>query len=747
MKYHLLIGCCLLLGLCGCQPAEFTFPERAVPDSVATNAAFFEKQVLMQHLTDPLEISIAADGRVFVVERGGAIHRWDPETKSSKRIGYIPVYAIIEDGLLALALDPDFVKNGWLYVFYGPANGGDSRLSRFTVADDRIDPASERILLEVPMQREACCHAAGSLAFGPDGTLFLAVGDNTDHIDTAGGPIDERPGHQIADAQHTAANTNDLRGKILRIRPEPDGTYSIPEGNLFEADNLHRPEIYTMGHRNPFRISIDPATGWLYFGDVGNGDPPNERGDWGWDEFNQARGPGNYGWPYLTGNNQPYRDFDYATGTVGEPFDPVRLINDSPNNTGARALPPAQPAMIWYTFGQSEAFPELGAGGVNPMAGPVYRRAVTHGTAALPDYYIGKHFIYDWMRNWVMLVSFDEASGFAAIEPFLPEIKFARPMDMEVGPDGALYVIEWGRGFWGSNHDAQVVRIVYHGRTKQALEELTREYTPLYQVVIKTPAPGSFFRFDEPIQFEASVKDASGKDLPPPTNLTIHTYTGFDTNTFLLDEQSGTNGQIIVTRDFTHVPDLHYIDRFAEIEACYTDDKGHEHCARHKLQPHHKEAEHFSQATAASRQTYGIQPASAAFAETALTVMQLKNEGQLLYQPIHLSSIEAIRLRYKLLAPAILTLHNETEEIARLDLTRPRGKALPALPQALTMDRLLVEGQGHLIERLKRSVYEGWYELMIPLPATESPTSLKLQAQGDSDDVLLEIDALTFVNQ
>ena len=453
--YFLLLGA---LFLCACRPAptpargEFVQADHMEP-------AFFEKQVLMEGLTDPMEIAIAGDGRVLVVERGGAIHLWDPESHERTMIGYIPVYKIIEDGLLGLALDPDFLDNGWLYTFYAPSTGQASRLSRFTVVDDRLDPASEKILLEVPMQRALCCHAGGSLAFGPDRTLYLAVGDNTDHVDLDGGPIDERPGRAFADAQHTAANTNDLRGKILRIKPEPDGTYSIPEGNLFEGDALHRPEIFAMGLRNPFRIAVDSETGWLYFGDVGNGDPPNERGNWGWDEFNQARGPGNFGWPYITGNNQPYRDYDYESGAIGSFFDTVNLINDSPHNTGARQLPPAQPAFIWYTFGPSHEFPELGAGGVNPMAGPVYRRASNHGPGALPDAFIGKHFIYDWMRNWIKVVSLDEQGAFAGIEDFLPEMTFNRPIDMEVGPDGMLYIAEWGKGFWGSNRDARIVRI------------------------------------------------------------------------------------------------------------------------------------------------------------------------------------------------------------------------------------------------------------------------------------------------
>ena len=436
-------------------------------DAGATLASSYEKVVLSGALTDPMELAVAADGRVFVAERHGAVKVWNPEDGRLHTLGWIPVYMVIEDGLLGLTLDPSFDTTGWLYVYYAPADGGLSRLSRFTVADDRLDLASEKILLEVQVQRHHCCHAAGSLTFDPQGNLYLSTGDNSNPYDRNGPPIDERPGRSFADAQRSSGNTNDLRGKILRIHPEPDGTYTIPGGNLFPGDSLHRPEIYTMGHRNPFRISIDAATGWLYWGDVGNGDPPNERGGWGWDEFNQARGPGNFGWPQVTGKNQPYRDFHYTTGTdgvMGDWFSVDRPRNDSPNNTGARELPPAQPAMIWYTYGESSDFPEMGAGGINPMAGPVFHaHPATDDPRALPAYYEGKLLIYEWMRNWVKEVVFDEEGHLLEINPFLPGMDFVRPMDMEVGPDGRLYILEWGETFWGSNDDAQLVRLDYYG--------------------------------------------------------------------------------------------------------------------------------------------------------------------------------------------------------------------------------------------------------------------------------------------
>src|SRR5690606_15923617 len=125
-------------------------------------------------------------------------------------------------------------------------------------------------MLEVPLQR-TCYHSAGSLAFGPSGLLFIAVGDNTTPSASQGfSPLDEREGRLCYDAQRSAANTNDLRGKILRIRPEKDGSYRIPEGNLFPKDGSQgRPEIYVMGNRNPFRIAVDQHNGYLYWGEIG----------------------------------------------------------------------------------------------------------------------------------------------------------------------------------------------------------------------------------------------------------------------------------------------------------------------------------------------------------------------------------------------------------------------------------------------------------------------------------------------
>ncbi|GAB5518429.1 MAG: ThuA domain-containing protein [Rhodothermales bacterium] len=462
-------------------------------DAGATRSDHFELVELTNNVVDPIEMAISNDGRVFYNERYGAVKVWEPETGEARQIGYIPVNMTIEDGMLGLTLDPNFDTNPWIYLYYAPANMEDQRLSRFTYRDGMLDMSSEKVILEVPVQREGCCHAGGSLAFGPDGSLFLSTGDNTVMFKPyAGSPMDNRPGHIHNDARRSSSNTVDLRGKVLRILPQADGTYTIPDDNLFPDGQDGRPEIYAMGMRNPYRISVDQQTGWLYWGDVGYGTPPDpNRGPWGWEEFNQAKEAGFFGWPLFAGPNEPYRAYDYITETSGPYFDPEAPINDSPYNTGARELPPAQPSLIWYTYGMSEEFPELGAGGMSAMGGPVYRyNAEMVGEHGFPAYYDGTFIIYEWMRNWIMGAHLDDNGELVKIAPFLEEMTFSRPMDIEFGPDGRLYIAEWGDAFWGSNGNARIVRIDYHGTDQRA---------PEAEIVVNTATGGTPLR----VTFEA----------------------------------------------------------------------------------------------------------------------------------------------------------------------------------------------------------------------------------------------------
>ena len=443
----------------------------------------FTKVVLGEKFEEPTELAVLPDERVLFTERRGYVSLYSPVTKNVRRIATIPVsnkYADSaqgEDGLLGIAADPGFATNGWIYMYYSPAGPEPKNvLARFQMKGDSLDLGSKKVVLEVAVQRDKCCHTGGSIAFDGKGNLYLSTGDNTNPFAIGYAPIDERAGRAPWDAQKSSANTNDLRGKIIRIHPEPDGSYTIPEGNLFPRGmEKTRPEIYTMGHRNPYRMSVDPRTGFVYWGDVGpdaNVDSAG-RGPRGYDEIGQARQAGNFGWPHFIADNKAYfrtTFIDSATVTAGDQFDPARPINSSPNNTGLTELPPSRSAFIWYPYGPSAEFPVLGTGGRTAMAGPVlYRDEFRTAARPFPQYYDGKLFIYEWMRGWIMAVTMDAKGDHVSIERFMPNYKFANPIDMEFGPNGDLYVLEYGTAWFQGNDDARLVRIEYNAGNRKPI--------------------------------------------------------------------------------------------------------------------------------------------------------------------------------------------------------------------------------------------------------------------------------------
>ncbi|HZI52821.1 MAG TPA: PQQ-dependent sugar dehydrogenase, partial [Chitinophagaceae bacterium] len=379
-----------------------------------------------------------------------------------------------EDGLLGLNKDPNFATNHWIYLFYSDPVKSQNVLTRYTLNGDVLDLKSKKVLLVVPTQREQCCHTAGSIAWDKDGNLYLSTGDNTSPRATAYAPIDEREDRGPWDAQKSSSNTNDLRGKIIRIKPMPNGTYTIPDGNLFAKGTPQtKPEIFTMGHRNPFRISVDQKTGFVYWGEVGpDAGADSTKGPAGQDEVGQARKAGNYGWPYFVGDNKAYPRVDFATNTIGDKYDASRPVNTSPNNTGLHELPPAQKAFIWYPYGESKEFPLVGTGGRNAMAGPVfYADAFKKAARPFPNYYDGKLFAYEWMRGWIMSVTLDKDGNYVSMERFMPGYKFSNPMDMEFAENGDLYMLEYGSGWFTGNDDARLIRIEFNaGNRKPSIE-------------------------------------------------------------------------------------------------------------------------------------------------------------------------------------------------------------------------------------------------------------------------------------
>jgi len=472
----------------------------------------FTKVVLGYNFDEPTEMAILPDSRIIFIERKGKVKLYDPNADSIAVINNFNVWTKYEDGMLGITTDPDFEKNKWVYIYYSHPAKSANILSRFVFDGKKIDQASEIQMLEVGTQRETCCHTGGSLAFGLGNNLFLSTGDNTSPFESDGfSPADERAGRSPFDGQKGPSNTNDLRGKILRIHPEPDGTYTIPEGNLFpKGEDKTRPEIYVMGNRNPYRISIDKKTGFLYWGEVGPdaGNDSPERGPRGYDEVNQAQKAGFFGWPLFVGGNYPYAKYDFATKTAGAKHDPAKPLNTSPNNTGKTELPPVSPPFIWYPYETSPDFPLMKTGGRNAMAGPVYYSEDFKGKdGAYPAYFDGKLIIYDWMRNWIHLVTMNEKGAIMDIEPFLANMQFNNTIDMAFGPDGKLYTLEYGTQWFKQNMDARLSRIDFNGgnRVPQALLK-SNKISGALPLQVTLSAGESFDPDGDAVTYELDIK-------------------------------------------------------------------------------------------------------------------------------------------------------------------------------------------------------------------------------------------------
>ncbi len=449
---HLLGGIEYAAGVHGDDACGGTSGEPAGAYSVVT---------LDETTSNPMELAVTDDGRVVYIDRAGAV-RLVRANGTVTTAGTLDVYTGQEYGLMGIALDPGFAENNWLYLYYSPAGGeAVDRVSRFTLDGEQLDADSETTLLEIETQRSECCHAGGAMEFDGEGNLYIATGDNTNPFASDGySPIDERPGRSLWDAQRTSANSASLNGKILRITPQADGSYTVPDGNMFEAGTeAARDEIYAMGFRNPFRIGLDPRTDALLVADYGPdaATASETRGPDGRVEWNIVDTPGFYGWPYCVGDNTPYIDYDFATGESGAAFDCSAPVNDSPNNTGVTELPAAIAAELWMGA-SSTGVPEVGTSGA-PMTSGVYTYdSELDSDRKWPLSWDGKAVLGDWNNGRLFAVGVDggEVSG---VERTLAELSFKRPHAMRFGPDGALYLIDWGSGFGGDNSDSGVYRV------------------------------------------------------------------------------------------------------------------------------------------------------------------------------------------------------------------------------------------------------------------------------------------------
>ena len=238
-------------------------------------------------LSNPTAIEIAPDGRIFVCQQGGSLRVIKNGVLLSTPFLTVSVDANGERGLLGIAFDPNFANNNFLYVYYTvPSTPRHNRVSRFTANGDVVVPGSEQIILELDNLSSATNHNGGAIHFGPDGKLYVAVGEN-------------------ANGSNAQTLSNRL-GKVLRINSDGSSPADNPFFNTATGDNR---SIWALGLRNPFTFAFQPGTGRLFINDVG---------EVTWEEINEGLAGSNYGWNLSEGptSNPQFRSplFSYLHG-------------------------------------------------------------------------------------------------------------------------------------------------------------------------------------------------------------------------------------------------------------------------------------------------------------------------------------------------------------------------------------------------------------------------------------------------
>jgi len=394
-----------------------------------------------------------------------------------------------ETGMSGIALDPDFEHNRYIYLYYTPLVQSDEpsekyvfRIARYTIdkTTNTIDRYSERILMDIPMIPKLdppitvppCCHSGGAMAFDDYGDLWIGVGDQaefkcSDGSDYKGDFLNQK--RASCSGEWGPSNTKSKLGSILRIHPDesdPRG-YTIPKGNFGEywADqypdrkaefldtNLVDPELFSKGLRNPYTLTLDPVRQWVTWGDCGPDGPRNDIQLT--EEHNLRTYPAFEGWPYVGGINTNTGDFEHFYDTKTWTIDPEKPMNSSPFNTGIELLPPATKAIYNRTR-------------MCAMTGPIYRYDPNlESDVKFPPHFNRKWFITEFKDNWIRLLELDdEGSEVLSDEEVFTKISLHRPLDFDVGPDGALYILNYGGKIHSVDMNSGISRIEYTGNCR-----------------------------------------------------------------------------------------------------------------------------------------------------------------------------------------------------------------------------------------------------------------------------------------
>jgi len=347
----------------------------------------FVNELVLGSISQPISMSFLPDGRILILKKGGEILIGDPSAPlplaTSSYMTLTNINTGSERGLIDIALDPDFGSNGYFYLYYMPASPQRGRIARFTHQENAggltstASPASEVFLWEDTEGYGSCCHYGGGLDFGPDGNLYLTLGD---HFDGA-----------------LAQDLTKAPGSIIRIEPDGDipsdnfGLVQDGPGGIVDA-------IYAYGLRNPFRSRFDLPTGRHFIGEVGGNDQNDS-----WEDVHIGRANANFGWPACEGP-EPHSDFPNC--------------DDEPHDDPIFAYPHA--------------------GSNASITGGIVYRGSQFPTPYVGAYFYGD-FVRDWIRY--LTFDPGDPTGLTVSGDFPFEPNAGPVVAIEQGPEGSLYYL------------------------------------------------------------------------------------------------------------------------------------------------------------------------------------------------------------------------------------------------------------------------------------------------------------------
>lgn len=462
--------------------SEFTSTELAAGKGLQEPVAFD-----LQAVRNPAGDSVT-QVNIFFAERMGKVKFFDGAAQTVTVAGTIPVLANTalkccggsdDNGLMGIAVDPKFSVNRWIYIWYSPAQTDAAinprlRLSRFSItAQNAMDMASEKILIDILTSKGEHRHAGGPMTFDGHGDLWVTLGQSGNDINYPTSGSQWSATDSGLNQEWGPSNTASLRGGIFRIHPDDNATaqrkdktgtygpgYTVPAGNFgeywagqFETKGKTAlaaqyrdpakvlPEVYIKGNRSPHSIGVHPTRQWLTWGEV---NPPNNA-----DEINLFANPVFGGMPYFYGNNTVVS----YPGTAKSAEAPT---NTSPMNSGVAELPPAMPgSMVCCTNVGNVA-----------ITGPFYAydRSLKNRDK-LPPHFDNHFFHLSFAENKLWVNTLDtvavKVSRTDRLDNSLLDIPLRSPLAARIGADGALYVLNYD-GYYTVNRPA-VERIRYAG--------------------------------------------------------------------------------------------------------------------------------------------------------------------------------------------------------------------------------------------------------------------------------------------